>query len=96
MSFGKEELLAYMRSHRLAVVSTIGGSGGPESADAEQRDIYYSVWPDGRDRLRWPVRRQLKRVRTGLCGREALAHLLSDVRRRFGGSSSVGSRWCVV
>jgi transposase InsO family protein len=42
------------------------------------------------------VRRQIKRVRTGLCGREALAHLWSDVRRRFGGSSSVGSRWCVV
>jgi hypothetical protein len=44
----------------------------------------------------YTVRRQIKRVRTGLCGREALAHLLSDVRRRFGGSSSVGSRWCVV
>jgi hypothetical protein len=46
--------------------------------------------------FRWDVRRQIKRVRTGLCGREALAHLLIDVRRRFGGSSSVGSRWCVV
>lgn len=32
MSFGKEELLAYMLGHRLAVVSTIGGSGSPESA----------------------------------------------------------------
>jgi adenylate cyclase len=42
------------------------------------------------------VRRQIKRVRTGLFGREALAHLLNDVRRRFDGSSSVGSRWCGV
>jgi hypothetical protein len=114
MSFGKDELLAYMLGHRLAVVSTIGGRGSPESAlvgiavtphhdvifdtvtdsrkhgnlvrdcraslvfsgpgektlqfegvaralavtgsaDAELRDIYYSVWPDGRDRLRWPT-----------------------------------------
>lgn len=114
MTFGKEELLAYMRSHRLAVVSSIGERGGPESAlvgvamtprhevifdtvtdsrkhrnlvrdgrasivfggpgektlqlegtaralavagsaDAELRNIYYSVWPDGRDRLRWPT-----------------------------------------
>jgi hypothetical protein len=114
MTFGKDELLAYMRSHRLVVVSSIGERGGPESAlvgvavtphldvifdtvsesrkhgnlvrdcrasvvfsgpgektlqlegaaralavsgpaDAELRDIYYSVWPDGRDRLRWPT-----------------------------------------
>ena len=34
------------------------------------------------------VRHQIKRVRLGLFGREALAHLLSHVRRRFGGSST--------
>jgi hypothetical protein len=24
-------------------------------SDSELRDIYYSVWPDGRDRVRWPT-----------------------------------------
>ena len=114
MTFGRDDLLAYMLSHRLAVISTIGKGGGPESAlvgiavtrhhdvifdtvtdsrkhgnlkrdnrasivfsgpgektlqfegiarplalrgpdDAGLRDIYYSVWPEGRDRLRWPT-----------------------------------------
>jgi general stress protein 26 len=114
MGFGKDALLAYMQSHRLVVVSSIGDDGGPQSAlvgiavtvqhevifdtvsdtrkhrnltrdtrasivfsgpgektlqfeglarplsvtgraDAELREIYYSVWPDGRDRLRWPA-----------------------------------------
>jgi hypothetical protein len=32
MEFGKAELLAYMRDHRLAVVSSIGGRGEPQSA----------------------------------------------------------------
>ena len=113
MTFGRDQLLAYMRSHRLAVVCTIGKGGAPESAlvgiavtphhdvifdtvsdsrkhgnlmrdnrasvvfsgpgektlqlegiarplalagpdDAGLRDIYYSVWPEGRDHLRWP------------------------------------------
>jgi general stress protein 26 len=31
-SFGKAELLAYMRSHKLAVIATIGQDGGPQSA----------------------------------------------------------------
>ena len=31
-SFGKPEMLAYMRRHKLAVASTIGGDGGPQSA----------------------------------------------------------------
>ncbi len=30
--FGKPELLAYMRAHKLAVVSTIAADGGPQSA----------------------------------------------------------------
>jgi hypothetical protein len=113
MEFGRTELLDYMRSHRLAVVSSIGPRGEPQSAlvgiavtarcavifdtvtdsrkhanlsrdprasivftgpgeqtlqfegmarplaragaqDAELRSIYYEVWPDGRDRLKWP------------------------------------------
>lgn len=111
--FGKSELLAYRRTRRLAVVSSNGERGGPQSAlvgiavtprhevifdtvtdsrkhanlvrdprasivfggadektlqlegvarslatqgraDAELREIYYSVWPAGRDRLVWP------------------------------------------
>jgi pyridoxine/pyridoxamine 5'-phosphate oxidase len=32
MAFGKIELLTYMRSHRLAVVSSIGPHGEPQSA----------------------------------------------------------------
>jgi general stress protein 26 len=31
-SFGKPEMLAYMRRHTLAVVATIGADGGPHSA----------------------------------------------------------------
>src|SRR4051812_41035711 len=31
-SFGKPEMLAYMRGHRLAVIATIGSDGGPQSA----------------------------------------------------------------
>jgi PPOX class probable F420-dependent enzyme len=31
-SFGKPEMLAYMRGHKLAVVATIGADGGPQSA----------------------------------------------------------------
>ena len=31
-SFGKPELLAYMRRHKLAVVATIGANNGPQSA----------------------------------------------------------------
>ncbi len=31
-SFGKAEMLAYMRQHKLAVVATIGADGGPQSA----------------------------------------------------------------
>jgi hypothetical protein len=113
MEFGKDELLTYMRSHRLVVVSSIGGTGEPQSAlvgiavsprcevifdtvtgsrkhanllrdarasivfggpgeqtlqfegaatqvsvdgaqDADLRSLYYEVWPDGRDRLKWP------------------------------------------
>ena len=30
--FGKPEMLAYMRAHKLAVVSTIAADGGPQSA----------------------------------------------------------------
>jgi general stress protein 26 len=30
--FGKPQMLAYMRRHKLAVVSTIGADGGPQSA----------------------------------------------------------------
>lgn len=113
MEFRKAELLDYMRSHRLAVISSIGIRGEPQSAlvgiavspqcevifdtvtdsrkhanlsrdprgsivftgpaeqtlqfegvarplavagaqDAKLRSIYYEVWPDGRDRLKWP------------------------------------------
>jgi general stress protein 26 len=32
MEFGKEQLLAYMRHHRLAVVSSISAKGEPQSA----------------------------------------------------------------
>ncbi len=32
MTFGETELLAYMRSHRLAVVASIGANGAPQSA----------------------------------------------------------------
>jgi Pyridoxamine 5'-phosphate oxidase len=31
-TFGKPEMLAYMRRHRVAVVATIGPDGGPQSA----------------------------------------------------------------
>jgi len=110
---GKMELLAYMRTHRLAVISSVGDQGEPQSAlvgiavspshevifdtvtdsrkhrnllrdprasvvlsgpeektlqlegrarplalagetDADLRAVYYDVWPDGRERLRWP------------------------------------------
>ncbi|AMN42969.1 pyridoxamine 5'-phosphate oxidase family protein [Rhodoplanes sp. Z2-YC6860] len=111
--FQKSDLLDYMQSHRLAVVSSIGDTGAPQSAlvgiavtpthdvifdtvsdsrkhrnltgdrrasvlfagpgektlqfdgtarslslvdvaDEHLREIYYAVWPDGRERLRWP------------------------------------------
>ena len=113
MIFGKAEMLRYMRSHRLAVVSSIGANGEPQSAlmgiavsarcevvfdtttdtrkhrnllrdpraaivfagpdeqtlqlegrarpialsgaaDADLRAVYYEVWSEGRDRLKWP------------------------------------------
>jgi len=113
LAFSKPELLNYMRSHRLAVVSSIGDSGGPQSAlvgiavasthdvifdtmsdsrkhrnlmrdprasivftgpsqktlqfegtarllslagdgDEQLREVYYTAWPDGRERLRRP------------------------------------------
>ncbi|MDB5532941.1 MAG: hypothetical protein JWO28_1256 [Hyphomicrobiales bacterium] len=113
MAFEKSDLLAYMRSHRLIVVSSIGDGGDPQSAlvgiavtdeheiifdtvsdsrkhrnlahdpraslvftgpeektlqlegiarslavtgdaDADLREIYYTAWPDGRERLNWP------------------------------------------
>ena len=49
-----------------------------------------------RPRNRSTVRRQINRVRSGLCRREDLAHLLIDVKRRLHGGSSVGSGWSVV
>lgn len=113
MKFEKADMLSYLRTHRLAVVSTVGPNGEPQSAlvgiavsalcevvfdtvtdsrkhanllrdprasivfsgpgeqtvqfegaarqlmlagtqDAELRSIYYEIWPDGRDRLKWP------------------------------------------
>jgi general stress protein 26 len=113
LRFTKSDLLAYMRSQRLVVVSSIEDGGAPQSAlvgiavtpahdvifdtvsdsrkhrnlmrdprasivfggpdektlqlegvarslavtgetDADLREIYYAVWPDGRDRLCWP------------------------------------------
>jgi general stress protein 26 len=113
LAFTKSDLLDYMQSHQLAVVSSVGEGGTPQSAlvgiavtsahdvifdtvsdsrkhrnlardprtsivfsgpskktlqlegvsrslavaddaDAELREIYFAVWPDGRDRLRWP------------------------------------------
>ena len=43
-----------------------------------------------------PVRRQINRYGSGLSGREALAHLLIDVKRRLHGGSSVCVGWSVV
>jgi len=113
MEFRKPELLSYMRGHRLAVVSSVGSEGEPQSAlvgiavsalcdvifdtvvdsrkhanlsrdprasivfagpgeqtlqvegiakrvavsgtkDADLRSVYYEVWPDGRERVKWP------------------------------------------
>ena len=42
------------------------------------------------------VRRQINRDGSGLCRREDLAHLLSDVMRRYCRGSSVGYGWSVV
>jgi general stress protein 26 len=111
--FQRSSLLAYMQSHRLAVIASIGDDGFPQSAligiavtpthdvifdtvsdsrkhrnlmrdqrasivftgpeektlqfegtarllspvdaaDEALREIYYGVWPDGRERLQWP------------------------------------------